>query len=138
MIIHRRKIFTIAGGFCLAATAAAADQPATQPHPVLWRVTKGNAQVHILGFSDAPDHSWLTPTIEKAFQESSEVWFETPQRDPAAPPPPPPPKADPSARTPGYSEKNLFDVLKPDLSARVLAAAQKYEVPCERLEHVLP
>lgn len=138
MFIHRRKVFAISGGFCFALTAAATGQPPLQARPVLWRVKKGNAKAYILGFSDAPDHSWLTPAIEKAFQESTEVWFETPQPDPSAPPPLPPPKADSAVQPAGFSEKSLFDVLKPDLSARVLAAAQKYEVPRDRLEHVLP
>jgi len=128
----------LAGGafpfILMTGGASAADAP----HPILWKIEKGGAKVYVLGFSDAPDHSWLTPAIERAFQESREVWFETPQPNPFAPPPPTPPKTDASARPSGYSEKSLFEVLKPDLSARVLAAAQKYEVPRESLEHVLP
>jgi len=107
---------------------------AATPHPVLWRIEKGGAVVHILGFADANDRSWLTPAIERAFEDSSEAWFEVPQRDPSAPPSQ---AAAPAAGPPpGYAAENLFDTLGPALSARVLAAARKYDVPRESLEHV--
>src|SRR5436189_5110707 len=107
----------------MTGTAAAADSP----NPVLWQVEKGSAKVTILGFSEAKDRSWLTPAIRKAFESSREIWFETPQRDPSAPPPKTP--AAPAGPPPGTTEQNLFDFLKPELSARMLAAAQKYGVP---------
>src|ERR1700712_3824415 len=82
MFIHRRNFVVISGGLCLALTTAK-GQPAPQSRPVLWRVKKGNPQTFILGFSDAPDHGWLPPAIQQAFQESAEIWFETPPPDPA-------------------------------------------------------
>jgi len=139
MHADRRKILHLmgAGGSYLAMTGGAI---AATPHPVLWRVEKSGATVHILGFADARDRSWLTPAIARAFQDSKEIWFEVPQRDPTAPPPEAaaPQAANTPAQPPGYSERSLFDVLPSQLSARLLAAAQKYGVSRESLEHVRP
>src|SRR5437016_3729502 len=87
--INRRETLLAGGGFSLALMTGGA-RAADTPHPVLWQVEKGDARVYILGFSEAKDRSWLTPAIRKAFENSQEIWFETPQRDPSAPPPPPP------------------------------------------------
>jgi uncharacterized protein YbaP (TraB family) len=133
MIADRRKVLHLigAGGGSYAMTKGAF---AATPHPVLWRIEKGGAVVHILGFADANDRSWLTPAIERAFRDSTEAWFEVPQRDPSAPPPQA--AASSPGPPPGYSEQSLFDTLSPALAARVLAAARKYDVSRESLEHV--
>jgi len=137
MQIDRREALLAGGGFSFALLTGGASA-ADAPHPVLWQVEKGGAKVTILGFSEAKDRSWLTPAIQKAFESSREIWFETPQRDPSAPSPPPPAPSPAPAQPPGYSDRSLFEVLKPDLSARMLTAAQKYGVPRERLEHTRP
>lgn len=119
------------GGY--AATFAGGTVPAwAKAHPALYKVQKPGGQVYILGFSEAKDWSWLTPTIRAAFDESKEVWFETPPPNPNAPPKPPAAKAPP----PQDLDRSLFSVLKPELSARLLAAAEKYGVARDRLEHV--
>jgi len=135
MHTDRRKILHLigAGGSCLAMTGGAI---AATPHPILWRIEKDGAKVHILGFADANDRSWLTPGIARAFEDSREIWFEVPQRDPTAPAPPEQKPAAAPAQPPGYSERSLFETLSPQLSARVLAAAKKYDVSRESLEHV--
>ena len=135
MPINRRETLLAGGGFSLALMTGAASA-ADSPHPILWQVEKGGAKVYILGFSEAKDRSWLTPIVQKACESSQEIWFETPQRNSSAPPPPP--QATTPAQPPGVTEKNLFEVLKPELSARMLAAAQKYGIPRERLEHTRP
>jgi uncharacterized protein YbaP (TraB family) len=136
MLIRRRENLLL-----MAAGGLAATHPvfaAVAARPVFWQVQDKSAKVYILGFSEAKDRSWLTPAIEKAFNESGEIWFETPQPDPSAPPPPKPAAAPTSAQPPGYAERNLFEVLNPELSARMLAASQKYGVPREKLEHTKP
>lgn len=105
--------------------------------PVLYKVQKPGAQVYILGFSEAKDVSWLTPTIRAAFDESKEVWFETPPPNPKSPPKAPTTQTQPpQAKSPQELDRSLFSVLKPELSARLLAAAEKYGVPRDRLERV--
>jgi uncharacterized protein YbaP (TraB family) len=134
MIFNRRTTLLGLGALSgYAATFAGGIFPASaQAHPVLYKVQKGSAQAYILGFSDARDVSWLTPAIRAAFDESKEVWFETPPPNPNSPPQAPAPQAQP----PQVSDRSLFSVLRPELSARLLAAAEKYGVPRERLEHV--
>jgi uncharacterized protein YbaP (TraB family) len=134
MFIGRRESLVFLAGGGIAVTQAAVAGPTARP--VFWRLRKDGATIYILGFSEAKDRSWLTPGISKAFDESREVWFEVPQPDPAAPPPQQ--QAPVSAQPPGYAERSLFEVLKPDLSARMLAAAQKYGVPRDSLEYTRP
>lgn len=131
--MQRRDTFKlfIGGGIAAARPALAAA-----PHPVLWRVRRGDACTHMLGFADAKDRSWYTPLIQNAFDDSGEIWFEVPQPNPAAPPPAPP-KAE-NAPDPGASDRDLFALLPERLSARLLAAADKYGVPREKLAHVKP
>lgn len=134
MIFNRRTTLLGLGAFgSYAATFAGGMFPAwAEAHPILYKVKKRGAQAYILGFSDAKDLSWLTPTIRAAFDESKEVWFETPPPNPNSPPKAPTTQA----RPPQDLDRSLFSVLKPELSARLLAAAEKYGVPRDRLEHV--
>src|ERR1700737_2508679 len=44
--------------------------------PCFWFITRGKARVFLLGFGDAKDKAWFTPLIQRAFQESSELWLE--------------------------------------------------------------
>lgn len=44
--------------------------------PLFWLITRGQSRVYLLGFGDARDESWLSPTIRKAFARSSELWLE--------------------------------------------------------------
>ncbi len=49
--------------------------------PLFWRAKRGKATVYLLGVAEAEDRSWLTPTIQAAFGQSSTLWEEI------APPP---------------------------------------------------
>ena len=101
--------------------------------PILWVVEQGGAKVYIFGFSDAKDQSWFTPPVKHAFDESRELWIETPP--PGQPEEVPPP----SPRELGFeAPRNLFEVLGPQLTARTLAAAKRYGVTRESLEHTRP
>lgn len=125
---------------CLSLLVATAwGQPGSRKPkvgPSLWVVQQKNARVYLLGFSEAKDKSWLTPTIDKAFSESKDLWIETP-----APPPPGSKQEKPNASTEklGYdSPRSLFEVLGPKLSDRTLAVAKLYGVPRATLEHLYP
>jgi uncharacterized protein YbaP (TraB family) len=97
------------------------------PGPSFWMVRRGEARVFILGFGEARDTSWLTPTIRQAFEASSQVWLETRRSSE--------PDLDPSAKraTAERMEKlgresgrTLFDALEP--SARQRSAAYLAEL----------
>jgi hypothetical protein len=80
MLLRRREcLFLIAVGVGYV-TATPDEDPAAPPdaHPTLWRVERNKAEAYIFGIGDANDDSWLTPTIERAFRKSQEIWFETP------------------------------------------------------------
>jgi uncharacterized protein YbaP (TraB family) len=138
MHIRRRDGLALLGAGYMAA-ALSRDALLGAPPPVgppLWLARRAGAKVYIFGVADAKDRSWLTPALEQAFHESQQVWFETPHPNPAANDLPPPSKIlDIFKRDDQHS---LFDVLPAALSARVLAAAHKYEVAREALEHERP
>lgn len=90
--------------------------------PSFWMVRKGEAQVFLLGFGDAKDTSWLTPTIRKAFDTSSQIWLETRMSSE--------PDGDPSAQRATVermeklgteSGRTLFDALEPSARKRTSA-----------------
>ena len=134
-MLRRRDILHLGLAAALPWPALAAAKK-IKAHPTLWLIERNDAKVYIFGFADAKDRSWLTPYIEKAFDSSDEVWFETPHPDPAAP-------ADPRSRRledqlGNDPEHNLFDQLDAALSARLAAAAEKYGVPRSALDHTRP
>jgi uncharacterized protein YbaP (TraB family) len=61
-------------GFATAAVHSFAIAPAQPP---FWVANRGKSRVYLLGFAEAKDNAWFTPTIEKAYRESSELWMET-------------------------------------------------------------
>jgi len=133
-LIHRREsLFLLGMGGLLASTYKSLASTLT-PHPILWRVERNGAKAYIFGFGDAKDRSWLTPAIESAFQESREIWFETPHVDPSVKPSPAP-VATPNAFPKYDNAHDLFAVLDPKLSVRLATAAQTYDVPHDALVH---
>jgi len=132
--IRRRDILIAAG--CIAAAPSIKALAVLPAGPPLWVATRGASKVYIFGFADAKDRSWLTPTLERAFRESRQIWFETPHPNPAADDLPPRSKLlDMFERDDQHS---LFDVLPAALSERVLTAAKKYGVARDALEHQRP
>jgi uncharacterized protein YbaP (TraB family) len=102
------------------------------PGPVLWVVERNDARVYLFGFGEAKDRSWLSPAIEQAFAESAEVWFEVPPANPSA-------GMSPVVQELGYArDRNLFDVLGPELAARTMSAAAELGIARERLEPMRP
>jgi uncharacterized protein YbaP (TraB family) len=100
---------------------AGATTPAA-PGPGFWMVRRGEARVFLLGFGEARDTSWLTPTIREAFEGSTQVWLETGRSGE--------PELDPDARRATAermeqlgreSGRTLFEALEPSARARTLA-----------------
>jgi uncharacterized protein YbaP (TraB family) len=73
-----RRHFNLALGLLTLAPVALCARSADDSSrgPLFWRITRGKARVYLLGFGDARDESWFTPTIRKAFADSSELWLE--------------------------------------------------------------
>jgi uncharacterized protein YbaP (TraB family) len=93
-------------------------------HPVgpqFWVAKRGDATVYILGFGESRDTSWLTPTIRKALDRSSQLWLETSN---ASPPQTEEEKriaAERMEKLAHESGRTLFDALEPHVRERTLA-----------------
>jgi uncharacterized protein YbaP (TraB family) len=72
-----RRDFSLALCFLVFAPLAAHSAANPPVRPPFWVAARGKSRVYLLGFAEAKDNAWLTPTIEKAYRESSEVWMET-------------------------------------------------------------
>lgn len=137
-----RRDFNIS--LCLLALTPYLRASKSAPRgPLFWRITRGKGRVFLMGFGDAKttDESWLTPAIQRAFRESSELWLEV------APPDisrgqdaTSKAKADAlyeslSHEPPG---RTFFDELDPDVRTRTLACIAKLGVPNEKVEPLRP
>lgn len=110
--------------------------------PLFWRITRGKGRVFLMGFGDAKttDESWLTPAIQRAFGESSELWLEV------APPATAGQDAESKAKADALYEslsheppgRTLFDELDPEVRARTLAYIAKVGIPKQKLESLRP
>ncbi|THD62587.1 TraB/GumN family protein [Phenylobacterium sp.] len=125
---RRESLFLIAAAF--AGLAAQRPPPVPRGGPALWRIERNRAQGYILGVGDVKDATWLTPRISSALDHTLELWLETAQPDPTVRP------TNLQQRTSLQLEKSLgyeddhdlFEALGPELSARVLAAAERLGV----------
>lgn len=140
----RREFIVLAGLASLSVRLRAQISPhESRFHgPILWLVQQGGAKVYIFGFAEAQDRSWLTPKIQRAFDESQEIWFETPsanvgiteserkkQRE----------EDDRLIQELGHDDtKTLFDILGPQLGDRTLKMANELGVPRDQIEHLRP
>ncbi|MCW5725499.1 MAG: TraB/GumN family protein [Maricaulaceae bacterium] len=74
----RRAGAGVFAAFVLAVPALA--------QPAIWRVSHGDAEVHLFGTIHVlpADLDWMTDEIETAFANADQVWFEAPVHDPDA------------------------------------------------------
>ena len=113
------RVILLAALASLGLVGPAAHAP---PGPSFWVVRRGEARVFLLGFGEARDSSWLTPTIREAFEASSQVWLETrrssePDLDPGAQRA----AAERMEKLGRESGRTLFDALEPSARKRTLA-----------------
>jgi hypothetical protein len=128
----RRRAFCVglaASGALLAATSA--TEAATSA-PLLWLASRNRARVYLFPFGEAKDASWLTPTVDRAFESSSQLWIElgkplTKQR-----------------QTELYKElgedssRSLFDALTPKVKARALQYMHELDISEESVRSLRP
>jgi uncharacterized protein YbaP (TraB family) len=76
--LRNARLLILACLCCAVIPVGRALAKGTGSGPILWVVQRGGAKVYIFGFSDAKDQSWFTPTVERAFDQSRELWIETP------------------------------------------------------------
>jgi uncharacterized protein YbaP (TraB family) len=116
----------------MAALALAPAASAQTVNPLLRVAERGRARVYIMGFAQAKDRSWLTPKIARAADQSRELWVEVAPFDPNGP-------TSPVITERGYDRsRDLFEVLPPETSARLLALIPKIGLTRERLSPMRP
>jgi uncharacterized protein len=137
-----RRDFNIAL-FLLALTPSSWASAPPARGPLFWLATRGKARVFLFGFSDAKagEDSWFTPSVRKAFAESSELWLENapPEalvgRDPDV-------KAKAAAQFQQLSHepagRTFFDELEPDTRSRALANMADLGIKKESVEPLRP
>ena len=80
--MNQRRSFCWIG--VLAFSWNVVGQPVQTPSfgPALWAVRSGDAAVYVFGrMAVGSETRWLSPTIEKAFDSSDELWLENPRGD---------------------------------------------------------
>ena len=73
----QRRYFCLGVGTCVVAISANA-RSATRAGPWFWRARRKSSTVYLFGAAEANDRSWYTPEIQGAFEDSAELWLETP------------------------------------------------------------
>lgn len=77
-MLSRRRISIGLGSLVAAPLLGSSLQVlAATRGPKLLRVAKDSSVVTVLGFGEAKDDSWFTPTVRTAFDKSDELWLET-------------------------------------------------------------
>jgi uncharacterized protein YbaP (TraB family) len=133
----RRELLSLLLSLPLVARAASRHSEGSNSPP-FWRASRGKASVFLLGFSEARDKSWFTPTIQEAFNKSSELWLETaPYPDfqdavakQAA--------AELAQRNGEASGSTFFDALEPAVRERALQYVADLDIKRESIEGQRP
>src|SRR4051812_31703450 len=113
----------------LLTLAACAAHPGRQSSgPPIYVVERGKAKVYIFGGAAPSDRRWLTPTIESAFRESSELWKENPST------PPDSSRNSSSEQLRKRTSGSLFDDPSEKDAARLMRVANSLDIKREELE----
>jgi uncharacterized protein YbaP (TraB family) len=108
--------------------------------PNFWVARRAEARVFILGFGEARDTSWFTPSIRRAFEESSHLWLETAGSDASD-------TRDASAKRAAAERmeqlahetgRTLFDALEPSVRERTLAYMEELGIARDSIETLRP
>lgn len=134
-MISRRELLLAAAG--LALTGCVTNRRLLNSQgPPFWLATRNSNRVFLFGFGDARDRSWFTPTIERAFSESSEVWLEN---APYHQQEPPSGALAAELEQLGYeSGRTFFDALDPQVRERTLVYMSESGIKRESVELLRP
>jgi uncharacterized protein YbaP (TraB family) len=140
----RRQVCLILGSLALDSMAhSSAGKGAglnLQPAPPLWVIRRRGARVFLMGFGEAKDNSWFTPTVQRAFKQSSQLWLEV------APAPNPDNRdaavkeaeAQQIKKLEHESGRTLFEALQPAVRSRLQPYLDKFGVQRESIETLRP
>jgi uncharacterized protein len=127
-----RRDFTRAlGALALAPVCVAASDTAAAKPP-FWLARQRRARVYLLGFGEAHDRSWLTPSIRQAFESSSQLWLEIDQSRPIE-------EINPVIQKYGNDPSRTFlDSLEPRVRERAIAYMNELEIKPESVRTMRP
>lgn len=128
--MRRREVALAVCSLAVVPILVAAE--AATRGPLFWMAKRGNAKVFLLGFAEAEDRSWLTPTIRAAFEESAALWEEVA-------PPPSLEHVNQLYEQYGFdSHRSFFDVLRPTVREKAERYAARLHVDRASIEHMKP
>jgi hypothetical protein len=136
--MNRTRIVSTRRAFCLAAASAPITSrvfgQTSANGPQIWRVEQ-QGRAYVLGFAEAKDRSWLTPSILDVFDECTDLWLETPPPGTFAPGVDP----DELVREIGFEQgRTFFDALDPPVRARALAYVNELGIELKTIEPMRP
>jgi uncharacterized protein YbaP (TraB family) len=99
--------------------------------PLFWRIARGKANVYLLGFAEANDKSWFTPSIQRAFHRSSALWLEVGYAKL-------PEDAEQIQQLEHESGRTFFDALDRSTRERALACLAALDLKKESVETLRP
>ncbi len=107
--------------------------------PLFFLASRAQTRVYLLGFGEAKDRSWLTAPIERAFNESTDLWLEGPgpnpkDEDPATKQA----AADRMDRLGRETGRTLFDALEPPVRERTLGYLSELGIPRDSVAPLRP
>lgn len=100
--------------------------------PLFWKAGWSSSRVYLLGVASAPDRSWFTPTIEKAFESSSQLWLEV---GPGAPGDDMRELVERYGRSP---DKTFLEALEPHVRERASAYLKELQIPPDTVKNRRP
>lgn len=112
--MQRREWCAAMAGALLVSDLAGPLRARRPGGPLFFLASRAQTRVYLLGFGEAKDRSWLTAPIERAFNESTDLWLEGPG--------PAPKDEDPAAKQAAADRmdklgretgRTLFDALEP-------------------------
>jgi hypothetical protein len=135
----RREFFSVLVGLSLAGCIAE-RRLIDSGGPQFYVASRGKARVYIFGFGEARDKSWLTPSVQQAFQESSQLWLENAPRGTfdSQEPTERQAAAERMEKLSLESGRTFFDVLESSVRKRTLAYLTEFGVAKESVETLRP
>lgn len=126
----RRDFVRVLAALSVVPIGVQASEPAAKPP--FWLARESKSRVYLFGFGQAHDRSWLTPSIQRAFESSSQLWLEIDQSRPAE-------EMNVVIQKYGTDPTRTFlDSLEPPVRERAVAYMKELEIKPESIETLRP
>ena len=127
-----RRAFCAALGATGVLVRAPIRAEAKTRGPLLWVAARNRARVYLFPFGEAKDASWFTPTVQRAFDGSRQLWIElgkplTPQR-----------QAEVYKELGEDPSRSFFDTLDPAVKTRASQYMHELDISDEQVKSLRP